>query len=243
MKLARSDTRLANAVRPLYWGRVIDDNLRGGVKLLQERVWSNAEDFLDFLDTATVDRMLMGRLEQMLSTPRPSAQDLSVAARRLFAAECSSFLGDTSTRREQWQPYFRWANQLIDDHDDSDTIITFNYDRVVETLFVEAAQRPVVLLPDALTEAWTGPFIRSSLDVRRRQALSWPQALGPRLSPRTRTRTRTSAIKPDDQWPRAAAGRRGRSRSAPARSADRRRSPRRGGAGRGATQSLRGTRP
>src|SRR5262249_4980987 len=55
-------------------------------------------------------------------------------ARRLVAAECCGFLHRVSTKREQWGPFHRWARDLIAP---GDTIVSFNYDRVVELLCEE----------------------------------------------------------------------------------------------------------
>jgi hypothetical protein len=51
-------------------------------------------------------------------------------ARRLVAAECAAFLQHVDPTREQWRPYRRWAASLTP----NDTVVTFNYDRVLEML-------------------------------------------------------------------------------------------------------------
>lgn len=56
---------------------------------------------------------------------------MSRTARRLLAAECSVFLDCADLHREQWEPYFDWTSKV----GQLDTIISFNYDRVVETLY------------------------------------------------------------------------------------------------------------
>ena len=51
-----------------------------------------------------------------------------IAARRLLGAECCSFLHSVDVAAERWRPFHRCASQLTGE----DTIVTFNYDRVVE---------------------------------------------------------------------------------------------------------------
>jgi hypothetical protein len=61
------------------------------------------------------------------------------AARRLIAAECCSFLEEANLDEERWAPYRSWAETLKF----PDVILTFNYDRVLETL-----GRFVIVPPD-----------------------------------------------------------------------------------------------
>ena len=134
----------ADKVRKLYWGRVIDSNLRPHGVTPQERVWSNAEDFIDYLDAATVDNVLAARVNTMFEGKGPTAKALTAAARRLIAAECSVFLYVGSTEQEKWSSYFRWAKAIRP----TDTIISFNYDRVLENLF-EKIGNAFVKLPSS----------------------------------------------------------------------------------------------
>ena len=126
-------TDAANVVRLLYQHERHKDTAGG------ESMWDNAETFLDYLDTAAevppnnepnphADRITL--ILKRNNWSRISPQDLRHAARRLIAAECCAFLEGADTRREQWQPYRTWARFLTG----SDTIISFNYDRVVEML-------------------------------------------------------------------------------------------------------------
>jgi hypothetical protein len=114
-----------------------------------EPLWSNPEEFVDYLDTASVSRSTEGphpqfdRLVDVLlrsNLPRPGATppdeiatyigNLSTAARRLIAAECSAFLEGVDVRQERWRPFRRWALSLTPE----DTIVSFNYDLVLEKL-------------------------------------------------------------------------------------------------------------
>jgi hypothetical protein len=132
--------------------------------LVGETIWSNAEEFIDYLDTACEEspkerdsNPLAERLRRIFKRYAPNHFDypksiesdcnkLRAAARRLIAAECSAFLEGADIRREQWDPFRGWAKQL----DSNDTIISFNYDRVLEMLRDDPAQpAPIyVFLPD-----------------------------------------------------------------------------------------------
>jgi len=59
------------------------------------------------------------------------------------AAQCCSFLRYSPTNLERWDPYVEWLKTLRAD----DTVVTFNYDRVVETASsAEAGGRGVLPL-------------------------------------------------------------------------------------------------
>jgi len=57
-------------------------------------------------------------------------EDLRDAARPLVAAACCAFLHEANTAQERWDPYRSWAREMTS----ADTIVTFNYDRVLELL-------------------------------------------------------------------------------------------------------------
>ncbi len=120
-----------------------------------ERLWENAEEFLEYLDTATVDgespewrrlTELVNRYKTSRLAANPSLKfppydepnqrrHIGATARRLLAAECSAFLRDVqvgSPHSEKWIPYETWWSRLTPDR--RHTIITFNYDLVVERL-------------------------------------------------------------------------------------------------------------
>jgi hypothetical protein len=138
------------AVDAIYSG--IDGLRNGASRVLREmvdshaarfphpRIWSDAEDLVDQLDSAARDkagpqglrfRALVGLLASNVAASRDfDLWDLRVAARRRIAAECCAFLEGRSTNEEKWDPYRSWAEQL----GANDTILTFNYDRVLEML-------------------------------------------------------------------------------------------------------------
>lgn len=123
-----------------------------------EHLWSHAEEFMEYLDMASTKEhsALAARLELTLDGPlilprpgyvKPSAAEMSAAARRLVAAECCAFLENANIASERWAPYVRWANSLRA----QDTVVTFNYDRVLEK--IDAKYTMVVTGADQLTEA------------------------------------------------------------------------------------------
>lgn len=117
------------------------------------RDWDDAEHFLDFLDGAADRPSSVVRLDAVLKRARMGLttagnrpvgdhqiRGLHHIAQRLLAAQCCQFMRELPTS-ERWQPYLDWAKQL----GSSDTVITFNYDLVVETASWWAG-RPVFLL-------------------------------------------------------------------------------------------------
>lgn len=104
-----------------------------------EQMWTNAEEFIDYLDTAAEPRpaaTLNPHAERLKAIVQGrwkvdvSVDDLRATARHLIAAECCAFLEGADVRREQWKPFRKWARSLTP----HDTIVTFNYDRVLELL-------------------------------------------------------------------------------------------------------------
>ncbi len=98
-----------------------------------QRLWRDAEEFIDYVDTAAeLGGPAKSRLLPFVSgDPRPEPlKVLAWAARSMVAAECSAFLVDADPRTERWEPYVRWFQTL----GPCDTVITFNYDRVIEKL-------------------------------------------------------------------------------------------------------------
>jgi hypothetical protein len=109
----------------------------------KQPAWADAEELLEHLDNAAFapsGRLEAQRLVRMRATKEiPSDahfEMLAAAAKRIVAAECCLFLRNADTSSERWRPYVGWARSL----DPADTIITFNYDRVVE-MAAQAAKR------------------------------------------------------------------------------------------------------
>jgi len=100
------------------------------------KMWNDAEQYLDYLDAASMYPDSLAKVRVDSVTKSGGLQNdikiplLIESTRRIIAAECSAFLEGTSPELETWQPYIRWAKMLNHDH----TIITFNYDRILEKL-------------------------------------------------------------------------------------------------------------
>jgi hypothetical protein len=101
--------------------------------------WKDAEGFLEFLDGACDPSGHQARRLNMAFAHLEDGKDLCALARRIVAAECCTFLegnpaliryGKDWTVSERWIPYLEWASRLSAE----DTIITFNYDRLLEKL-------------------------------------------------------------------------------------------------------------
>lgn len=105
-------------------------------------MWAHAEDFIDYLDTAAEERPLREpnphaeRLAEVLTkllradVGPPALADLRAAAQRLIAGECCAFLERVDAKQERWRPFHTRLINL----GPNDTVITLNYDRVVERL-------------------------------------------------------------------------------------------------------------
>jgi len=117
--------------------------------------WDNPEEYLDLLDVAAQDdssraaklvshslRKYWGKALQPISPDK-----LSAAARRIVAAECSAFLEGIDLPSERFLPYRRWAAELAQP---GDSVITFNYDRVIERVGGDGGTRFVIPAPAQL---------------------------------------------------------------------------------------------
>jgi hypothetical protein len=120
-------------------GKAIEDGL-----LRPERLWEDAEQFLSYLDAAgpaewerlrrPLDYFFGAYVPEPQKWKLPDGLDnatIAVAARRLLAAQSCRFLPGANLGTEQWGPYHRWIRDLVKPQD---TVITFNYDLVVERL-------------------------------------------------------------------------------------------------------------
>lgn len=99
--------------------------------------WEHAEEYLDFLDTAVPEDAKRHEIVKRLAKSEiadgfnGSPKQLWERACIAIGAECSAFLSEADLDGESWEPYLRWAEDLVKP---DDAIITFNYDRVLETL-------------------------------------------------------------------------------------------------------------
>jgi hypothetical protein len=113
----------------------------------RSRLWRDAEEFLEFLDTAAAGHGAMRR--RLLSLdgipefgPDP-VKSAGGAARRFVAAECAAFTKDADLSTERWNPYRRWAETMST----PTKVITFNYDMVLEKLCAAGVGQFSVALP------------------------------------------------------------------------------------------------
>jgi hypothetical protein len=119
------------------WGKahkLFQEHLKGSTNPVSTRLWEHAEEFLDFVDVAAASPSspvaTVLRAAMNASNFRELAiEDLRKMAVLSVAAECS-FAAFCDPQTEAWRPYVNWASQL----GEGDTIITFNYDTVLETL-------------------------------------------------------------------------------------------------------------
>lgn len=90
--------------------------------------WTDAEEFLAFTDAVRNPGY-----RQTLFREKHTDNDLEQLYRdsiRAVAMECMFIDRAPDMDEEVWQPYIGWAEQLTND----DTIVTFNYDLVIENL-------------------------------------------------------------------------------------------------------------
>jgi hypothetical protein len=130
-----------------------------------EHQWTDAEQFIDFVDCAKPDspacEMLM-RMTTSLNIPRDAQwsahnpafsnlAEIQSSAVRALAAECSWFWRSALVQTERWAPYQAWLDAL---NPAFHTVVSFNYDGVLEKLSDPA--RHLVALPDARLDAHGG---------------------------------------------------------------------------------------
>ncbi|WP_081713684.1 SIR2 family protein [Cystobacter fuscus] len=122
-----------------YGSRSADNQARNRWNDVGEFIWGDAEQFLDYMDTAAAGgagspayHRLVRIFKSWNCAPDviPEPLELSRAAKRIVAAYCSAFLVGADPSTERWSPFVDWASRLTND----DTIITFNYDCVIEKL-------------------------------------------------------------------------------------------------------------
>ena len=114
---------------------------------LDEGLWENAEEFIAFVvdayreETAPKQRLrlLISRIppptERVRSFRGQLTKDFDRQVTRALAAECERFLTNATPSSEQWRPYVEWAKSL---DPAQDTVLSFNYDRVIEVAVKEA---------------------------------------------------------------------------------------------------------
>jgi hypothetical protein len=141
----------------------------GDALRLVYREWSklqqqepDAEAFLDYLDSAGMQSGAYAHIQALLARARKTEKrqlegigvgPIMTAAKRQIAAECCAFLDEANVEDERWMPYRSWVGRIGAD----DTIITFNYDRVLEHL--KSVRELVVLDSRNLEEPFRVPIV------------------------------------------------------------------------------------
>jgi hypothetical protein len=128
----REKVKSCGRVYGLYWKHWF------GNTASDEKIWSHAEEFLDFVDTAvsaTSPRhdILAKFLKSsgVVESPTISHEDFRRHAIRAVAAECLFTEPSPDLKGEAWEPYLAWSQGLSRTNN---TIVTFNYDLVLEHL-------------------------------------------------------------------------------------------------------------
>jgi hypothetical protein len=165
--------------------------------------WRDAEEFLDYLDTARLGgksapsqealttillEVLGGHAQRTGGTLLPfdtrekraaAVGPVAEASRRLLAAECSAFLVGADVGTERWAPYRRWAEKV----DEGDVVITFNYDLVIEKLAeaVRATTGEKFRVPTSVPEGMTFPGMVTVLKLHG--SVNWRMTAGGNAKP------------------------------------------------------------
>lgn len=137
-------------------------------------LWGDAEEFTDYVDSAaaaagpSAASVLLGSLAGRIfprsyDTSPASLRDL---ARRTIAAACCGFVRDANRSSETWQPYHDWSDALTA----GDTVVTFNYDTVLENLD-KGLRAPVPPGP--------GPTDRGPFALKLHGSVRWRHVGGP----------------------------------------------------------------
>lgn len=156
-------------------------------------LWSHAEEFLEYIDTAlrpdsprrAILARYLGTAANFTASNRTplSVEEFRDQAVLTIAAECSTYTKDVDTRAEAWGPYKRWASQ----RGPSDTIITFNYDLVLESLMTQGGP----FTSDSFVLPGRAPLVNSpsATVLKLHGSVNWglervpPVSLVPRIVP------------------------------------------------------------
>lgn len=115
-------------------------------KWTDRELWEDAEDSLGRLDAAARGQndLLADSVNDAFKSHNANVQDVLHTAKRLVAAECMVFLNDRPNKSETWETYDVWSQSVRDAKDTRTTILTFNYDMVLESLEAFSKDRFVI---------------------------------------------------------------------------------------------------
>lgn len=109
--------------------------------------WQNAEDFLEKLDSLIARKtqhfVLTQLMQDMYEAGVQSADELRRIAFCRMCKEVQDYITQTPPCSERLIPYMHWVKHLHE----SDTVITFNYDTLIETVAKYASVSMEVPLP------------------------------------------------------------------------------------------------
>jgi len=168
MRGMREFDRFQSSSAPKYYlQNLFEGGLRSPEKLGKPtnhyQLWSDAEEFLDFVDTAAqgasgLAKLLMNVVDQTGPRHAGGLPGIRRAAVQSVAGDCS-FDQFTDVALEGWEPYRDWAKTLTE----HDSLITFNYDTVVERLgdYLREKGGSIGLSPQSLVVPWDKPDFTS----------------------------------------------------------------------------------
>jgi hypothetical protein len=170
---------MRDLLRLYHYGRMfpegkvgLDDHERKGSIL-----WEHAEDFLDVLDTydetnstAGQDRFRAILNPYHLGTNPATIREILLAAKQHIAAEVCAFLDRNRDATERWRPYLGWAKNLLRP---LDTIVTFNYDCVLEVLNekLDSESQHIDVLDSAGMAEWAS--IKKARALKLHGSVNW----------------------------------------------------------------------
>jgi hypothetical protein len=124
--------------------KIFSEHLRGAAESKGKAVhWDHAEEYLTFVDSTSGDSARREILKRWLPNEYRSDDAAGAFRRRVvqaIAAECMFAETASVNKDEAWSPYISWGKRLDAGHD---SIITFNYDTVLEKLG-ESKEAPLI---------------------------------------------------------------------------------------------------
>jgi len=124
--------------------KIYAEHLRGNDASKGKAVhWEHAEEFLTFVDSTSDDAPRRALLKSWLPSDRNGDEGTDWFRRAVvsaIASECNFVQTASVKRDETWRPYIRWGSERATA---DDSIVTFNYDLVLETLGDSQLAAPV----------------------------------------------------------------------------------------------------